>query len=111
MARSPSPSGCNPAPDLSSLEATQGRQSIPPARTSVRAETAAMKHLLKSSLLVVLALQAGAAGGPPSAGDDRPAVVTIPVTPGQASLYRSEDAGTTWTAIGLGDLGVSAIAI
>jgi len=72
-----------------------------------------MNHRLKFLLFVILALQAAAAGGLPSANLDRPSsIASLPSgLPGDASLYRSDDGGTTWKAMGLGHLGVSAVAI
>ncbi|HEV8199050.1 MAG TPA: hypothetical protein VGS03_03425 [Candidatus Polarisedimenticolia bacterium] len=59
-----------------------------------------MKHAFNFWSIVALALLAGAAARPPLANNRT-----------QASLYRSEDAGATWKAIGLGSLGVNALAI
>src|SRR6185436_7596308 len=72
-----------------------------------------MNHPLTTCLLLVLAFQVGPVGGPPSANrDDRPAHAgNVQAPPGDASLYRSEGGGATWKPLGLGSLGVSALAI
>jgi photosystem II stability/assembly factor-like uncharacterized protein len=67
---------------------------------------------LQAWSLVVLAILSGALGGQPSATYGRRSLVPhLQATQSQASLYRSQDGGTTWNAIGLGSLGVSALAI
>jgi photosystem II stability/assembly factor-like uncharacterized protein len=71
-----------------------------------------MNQPLQTSCLVILAILAGGSGGRPSATDGpRSLVPRLQATQSQASLYRSEDGGTTWRAIGLGSLGVGALAI
>jgi photosystem II stability/assembly factor-like uncharacterized protein len=71
-----------------------------------------MKHSLNSWFLVGLALVAGAAVSHSSAQNERgSSAPRLQTTPTQASLYRSEDGGATWKPIGLGSLGVSALAI
>jgi len=71
-----------------------------------------MKQSSISWSVVALALFAGAAAGP-SFSNDEPRSLSpgFLATRPQASLYRSEDGGATWKAIGLGSLGVNALAI
>jgi len=71
-----------------------------------------MKHRSRVSILIVIALLASGAGGPRSANDGVPSPTSSLQAPSdRASLYRSEDGGKTWKSIGLGTLGVSALAI